>query len=118
MEPTKDSNYIQQHLANERTYLAWIRTALAIIGIGFLIVNIHFSTNTSLTPYSDRLAEMIGILSVLIGLLGIIFATVHYVRKRTQINEQTFKPAVHLVWLISGLMILMVILFFVYFYLY
>ena len=23
---TKDSKYIQQHLANERTYLAWIRT--------------------------------------------------------------------------------------------
>ncbi|WP_343783996.1 DUF202 domain-containing protein [Alkalibacillus silvisoli] len=76
MEPTKDSNYIQQHLANERTYLAWIRTALAIIG------------------------------------------TVHYERKRTQINEQTFKPAVHLVWLISGLMVVMVILFFLYFYLY
>lgn len=42
MEKTIDSNYIQQHLANERTYLAWIRTALAMVGIGFLIVNIHF----------------------------------------------------------------------------
>ncbi|MDF2857771.1 MAG: hypothetical protein K0Q87_3622 [Neobacillus sp.] len=34
--PTLDSRYIQQHLANERTFLAWIRTAIAIIGVGFL----------------------------------------------------------------------------------
>ncbi|MGD6932567.1 DUF202 domain-containing protein, partial [Bacillus thuringiensis] len=27
---TVDSKYIQQHLANERTYLAWLRTAIAI----------------------------------------------------------------------------------------
>ncbi|WP_430793738.1 DUF202 domain-containing protein [Bacillus cereus] len=27
---TVDSKYIQQHLANERTYLAWLRTAITI----------------------------------------------------------------------------------------
>ncbi|MGR5908007.1 DUF202 domain-containing protein [Bacillus paranthracis] len=27
--------YAQQHLANERTYLAWIRTAISITGVGF-----------------------------------------------------------------------------------
>jgi putative membrane protein len=26
---------VQQHLANERTYLAWIRTAITVIGLGF-----------------------------------------------------------------------------------
>ncbi|WP_082220443.1 YidH family protein [Domibacillus robiginosus] len=43
MEKTKSSAFIQQHLANERTYLAWIRTSIAIIGIGFLISNLHFN---------------------------------------------------------------------------
>ena len=35
-QPEKNNQllYTQQHLANERTYLAWIRTAIAIIGIG------------------------------------------------------------------------------------
>jgi putative membrane protein len=28
---------IRDHLANERTYLAWVRTALALIGLGFVL---------------------------------------------------------------------------------
>ncbi|MET3683798.1 putative membrane protein [Alkalibacillus flavidus] len=118
MNETEDSKYIQQHLANERTYLAWIRTALAIMGIGFLIVNIHFSTNANMNGRSDQLVEMIGVLSVLIGLIAIIFSTIHYVRKKKQINQQTFTSALHLVWLISALMLVMAGLFFAYFYLY
>ncbi|GAA3316757.1 hypothetical protein GCM10020331_013700 [Ectobacillus funiculus] len=35
--------YAQQHLANERTYLAWIRTAISIIGVGFLTTSLHFT---------------------------------------------------------------------------
>ncbi|NIK12757.1 YidH family protein [Alkalibacillus sp. S2W] len=118
MRETEDSKYIQQHLANERTYLAWIRTALAIMGIGFLIVNIHFSTGASVGGQSDQLVEMIGILSVVIGLVAIVFSTVHYVRKKKQINDQTFTSSLHLVWLISALMLVMAGLFFAYFYLY
>jgi putative membrane protein len=30
-------NYTRDHLANERTYLAWIRTSLALIGLGFVL---------------------------------------------------------------------------------
>ncbi|MEK4536532.1 DUF202 domain-containing protein [Peribacillus sp. FSL K6-1552] len=27
--------FAQQHLANERTYLAWIRTSVSNVGVGF-----------------------------------------------------------------------------------
>ena len=27
----------QEHLANERTFLAWVRTAIALIGLGFVL---------------------------------------------------------------------------------
>ncbi|MDF9760288.1 hypothetical protein OKW24_002061 [Peribacillus simplex] len=33
--------YAQQHLANERTFLAWIRTVIAIVGVGFLTTSLH-----------------------------------------------------------------------------
>jgi putative membrane protein len=79
--PTLDSKYIQQHLANERTYLAWIRTAIAIIGVGFLVTNLHFNMKESLSPAGDILANMIGIVSVGIGIITIIMATVVYLIK-------------------------------------
>src|SRR5690554_7824105 len=34
----KNDTRLREHLANERTFLAWVRTALALIGLGFVIV--------------------------------------------------------------------------------
>lgn len=31
------ATYATDHLANERTFLAWIRTSLAVIGLGFAV---------------------------------------------------------------------------------
>ena len=35
-EPTEPPS-VRDHLANERTLLAWIRTSITVIGLGFLI---------------------------------------------------------------------------------
>jgi hypothetical protein len=32
-----DSSHLQQHLANQRTFLAWLRTCVALIGLGFVV---------------------------------------------------------------------------------
>ncbi|MFL6563186.1 MAG: YidH family protein, partial [Bacillus sp. (in: firmicutes)] len=78
---TVDSKYIQQHLANERTYLAWVRTAIAIIGVGFLVTNLHFNMKASLSKVGDLLANFIGIASVGLGIVTIIMATMVYLKK-------------------------------------
>ena len=38
MEEIKTKGSPNDHLANERTFLAWIRTSIAFIGFGFVIV--------------------------------------------------------------------------------
>lgn len=73
------------HASNERTYLAWIRTAIAIMAFGFLIerFNIfifyvgktmkdeqHFSSSISV--------EVIGLSLFLIGIIIIIATTKRY----------------------------------------
>ncbi|WP_226529720.1 YidH family protein [Metabacillus niabensis] len=90
-QKTIDSKYIQQHLANERTFLAWVRTAIAIIGVGFLVSNLHENMEPNLSRVSDYLANIIGITSVGVGILTIIMATIAYLRKYKAINEQTFR---------------------------
>jgi putative membrane protein len=92
-EHTMDSKYIQQHLASERTFLAWIRTAIAIIGVGFLVTNLHFTMKSSLSPAGDTLANIIGICSVGLGILTIIMAIISYIRKIEAINNQTFRTS-------------------------
>ena len=32
-----DASRTQQHLANQRTFLAWLRTSVVLIGLGFLV---------------------------------------------------------------------------------
>ncbi|WP_374057007.1 YidH family protein [Rossellomorea sp. FM04394] len=92
MNETKESKYIQQHLANERTFLAWIRTAIAIIGIGFLTTSLHYNSLEG-GAVQDRIAVAISAISLIIGLVIIIGSTVNYYRTRKHINTQTFVSA-------------------------
>ncbi|MBW3625040.1 MAG: DUF202 domain-containing protein [Armatimonadetes bacterium] len=34
----RPDSWVRDHLANERTYLAWLRTGFTLIGLGFVAV--------------------------------------------------------------------------------
>ncbi|CAM4169555.1 DUF202 domain-containing protein [Paenibacillus alkaliterrae] len=83
-EHPDESKWIQQHLANERTYLAWIRTSITIMGLGFLAAGIVFQS----TPYGEvghTLAAIAGISSVMLGFIIMGLATMDYMVKRSVI---------------------------------
>ncbi|MDN4527667.1 YidH family protein [Fictibacillus fluitans] len=116
-EQTVDSKYIQQHLANERTYLAWIRTALAMAGIGFVFLNVHFSLQLRVLQLEEKVVAAIGFIFFLLGVAAIIFSTIDYMNKRKQINNQTFKSPVSIVFIISlSLILVMLMLIISYFF--
>jgi putative membrane protein len=107
-EKTLESKYIQQHLANERTYLAWVRTSIAIIGIGFLASSLHFNNIRSVSQAADTIAVFVSLFSLLVGLVILLFATLNYFAVRRNINSQTFKSASRLIKAAS------VIIFFIF----
>ncbi|WP_071394956.1 YidH family protein [Bacillus tuaregi] len=112
---TIDSKYIQQHLANERTFLAWLRTAIAIIGVGFLVTNLHFNIRSGLSPISDYLANIIGLSSVGLGIITILLATIAYIRKINAINQQTFRTPKTTVVVLGAFVIIIAVVFAFYF---
>lgn len=92
MNSTDESKYVQQHLANERTYLAWVRTSIAIVGVGFLAAGIVFRA----TPHGHvghLLSAIAGVVAVLLGGAVAGLATLDYGRKRRGINEGAFRSA-------------------------
>jgi putative membrane protein len=53
---------MRDHLANERTLLAWQRTALTVMGLGVVVDRVNFGT--SAPPVG---ASLVGLLLILLG---------------------------------------------------
>lgn len=101
-KPTIDSSYIQQHLANERTFLAWVRSALAMKGIGFLIFGIELTVGEN-SPMSRNVATVLSIISFIAGVTVLILGTWLFFKNKRTINEQQFKSSGWIVIVTSGL---------------
>ncbi|MFC2949818.1 YidH family protein [Virgibacillus sediminis] len=106
---------MQQHLANERTFLAWVRPAIAIMGVGFLVANMHYATDAPHTPNADMLANIIGLASVALGILTVLLALASYTKKTKSINDQTFRSSKVTLISIGILVIAIALVFSVYF---
>ena len=99
---------LRDHLANERTFLAWLRTGLAVIAIGFVIARFSFSltaTPATAAPTTSTLqSSIVGAALILLGTLLIPLAFYQFLKVRREINvPETIKPAN---WLIVVLAVL------------
>lgn len=119
LEKTVDSQYIQQHLANERTFLVWIRTAITVIGIGFLVTNFHYYRSENLSGAEHQLITAIGILSIIFGIATILVGTRSYLKKVHTINSQQFKSTkMSLVALAIGMVFIFTLILIVSYFLF
>lgn len=122
MEPKKTKN-VTDHLANERTFLAWIRTAIAVLGFGFVVVKFSLfleyfaavSGKNIEVPTSEYSSEL-GLSFVIIGVLVVLFAYIRYKRNEQKIDGTEFKNNSVLVTVLTVLMVLISILLFWYLY--
>jgi len=112
--PGESVKYAQQHLANERTYLAWIRTAISITGVGFLTTSLHFTTKISSNSYINSLVIILGIFACVIGVITSVLSTIQYTRKRKEIVDGIFTPSNQSILFVSILFVLLVFMIFMY----
>jgi putative membrane protein len=115
--------HFTDHAANERTYLAWVRTAIAVMAFGFLLERFDIflsyasrSANQALPNLHIRASEWLGLILLLFGALIILFATLRFYRNRKLIdsNETTSYGGTALERSMAGSLILMAIFLVVY----
>ena len=87
----RNPNRIRDHLANERTYLSWMRSAIALMGFGVLIVRLRI-LRPPLAPQPPGNGWKLGLAFAIVGLLAVILSTQHYFAVRDDIEEDTYEP--------------------------
>ena len=111
------------HSANERTYLAWVRTAISIMAFGFLIEKFELFLSTlghaagSTQAFrGSPVAEAVGLSLFALGALIIISATWRFFLYKRFIDSDERIPygARRTNLLLSGLIVLMALFLAVY----
>lgn len=85
-----------QFLANERTFLAWLRTGITIIGLGFVVARFslflrEFSLIMKAAPIQDASihspSSLLGLAMVGLGVLLIAYALINYLKAHRTIES-------------------------------
>jgi len=108
LEPAlmENSNRARDHLANERTFLAWLRTSIAVVVFGFAIGRFAIALQ-QLTEVQGHAAKStgfsvwMGASSILVGVAMAVAGLIRYRRTRAQLDEGRFEPAGFLVDLVT-----------------
>lgn len=111
VECPTDQKRTSDHLANERTYLAWLRTGIGVIVFGFAIGRFALAlqqigdiggTKVKTTGVSLDM----GIASMVLGVALIFVGMQRYHANRKRIDEGAFRPATTLATAIGALIMI------------
>lgn len=107
LEENKTNDKSREFQANERTFLAWVRTSIALMGFGFVIVKFNlFLKQISFVLQAEDFSEKphgttVGTIMVAIGLIIAIFAYIQFNRNARQLATNTYAPATKLPLLLT-----------------
>ena len=87
-----------EHLANERTFLAWIRTSISIIVFGFVVAKFGITLRQFLRlqnepGHNSTLSLAIGIGFMVMGVFMALVAMIRYRFTLRRLETNQFQPA-------------------------
>jgi uncharacterized membrane protein YidH (DUF202 family) len=103
-EPARDTSMAKTrdrrvHMANERTFLAWIRTSISIMAFGFVVEKfslfvkqLSYYLGKEASPPAPGYSSVVGV--ILVG-LGAVMGVLAYIRYRSverQIDNDNYAP--------------------------
>lgn len=109
------------HLANERTFLAWIRTGIGIMGFGFVVVKFSLFMKQVTAVLGNEMhlhqtgdSRVIGIFIVALGTCVVIFSYLSYMNTKKQLDEGRYDHSTLFVRIITIMICFVSILLLVY----
>ncbi len=101
-------SHLRDHMANERTFLAWIRTSIGIMAFGFVVEKFslfmqHISpflekenplSTSNLPPSPHGYSSFFGILLVVFGIFVCLLAFIKFKSFEKQIDTSTYRPGI------------------------
>ena len=89
------------HAANERTFLAWVRTAIAVMAFGFVIEKFDLFLRAAvpetalkqIAPHGQKFANAAGLAFIAIGVVMIAIAGVRFVSTAKAIDAEDTLPS-------------------------
>ncbi len=105
----------REHQANERTFLAWLRTSIALIGFGFAIARfgifldqLEFAvTGQQRSSHQLFNSQTLGACLVIFGISIIAIAAWRYNQVFWQIERGDYRPSRAVVWVMTGMVIVL-----------
>jgi putative membrane protein len=86
--------------ANERTFLSWMRSAIALMGFGVVIVRLRVVQIP--VQHLHGTGWKLGLVFSLVGLATVLISTGQYFIVRRQIDEHTYEPSDWLIFVFSS----------------
>jgi putative membrane protein len=89
------------HAANERTFLAWVRTAIAVMAFGFVIERFDLflqvmapqMAQRQLTQHGQSFANVAGLIFILLGVAMVVIAGLRFFRTSKEIESEQSVPS-------------------------
>jgi putative membrane protein len=94
---TAESNFawLRTRLALERTLMAWVRTAISLIGFGFAVVEIfnRLAAMPNVAPaMRPEMPRYVGLALIAAGVLGLVFSCWQYLWVSRYLWSPQFRP--------------------------
>ena len=109
---------ITDHMANERTYLAWLRTGITVIALGFVVAKFGLIVRelggSTQTETSFHFSSIIGIALVITGGFLCLFALKRFTKNQDRIKTGSYEPSAGIEAVISSSIFVVSILLIVY----
>lgn len=113
-KPSKNPRQ-REHQANERTFLAWLRTSISLIGFGLAIARFGLFLQQSQANNSSNLLQatllfdshLLGLSLIVVGIIIVALAGFRYNQVYWQIERLSYRPNRFLIWIVTGLIMLL-----------